>query len=361
MRAPLPSVGCAPRVAGPPPGTTACTRECERMSLWTPGGEHEVPDDRPGGERAPTSRRPRRHRPRAAHRRAGPGSRPMAQEMAEVRAAAPAVPAATVVANHVMGLYELAAIHLSSQPPNLGEGRVAIDAMAGVVEALEGRLGENEPVLRDALAQLRLAFVQLPERRAERRPDDDADARPGATLDGLPAAEPARRRRRSAPRCRRRWCAMPSAMAVQWNGQAVPSSAVDLARARAVVERGDRASRRDGASQWTILESGSSMMSVAPASLSAGISMLIAGLRDHRLHRVAAVAEQLRHGRRLHRRDAGRSPRRGRPRPTLSFTSTLPRASSTPSRSVLSWCMAWRLVGVGVGRRGWRSARCSSA
>ena len=71
------------------------------------------------------------------------------------------MPAGQVVANHVMGLYELAAIHLSSQPPNLAEGRVAIDAMAGVVEALEGRLGENEPVLRDALAQLRLAFVQL--------------------------------------------------------------------------------------------------------------------------------------------------------------------------------------------------------
>ena len=30
-----------------------------------------------------------------------------------------------------------------------------------MVEGLEGRLGENEHVLRDALAQLRLAFVQL--------------------------------------------------------------------------------------------------------------------------------------------------------------------------------------------------------
>ena len=38
---------------------------------------------------------------------------------------------------------------------------MAIDAMGGIVDALEGRLGENETVLRDALAQLRLAFVQL--------------------------------------------------------------------------------------------------------------------------------------------------------------------------------------------------------
>lgn len=85
----------------------------------------------------------------------------MAGQMAEVRQQLLSVPASTVVANHAMGLYELAAIHLSNQPPNLAEGRVAIDAMAGVVESLEGRLGENEGVLRDALAQLRLAFVQL--------------------------------------------------------------------------------------------------------------------------------------------------------------------------------------------------------
>jgi hypothetical protein len=85
----------------------------------------------------------------------------MAGQMAEVRAQLLQVPASTVVANHAMGLYELAAIHLSNQPATLEEGRVAIDAMGGVVEALEGRLGENEAVLRDALAQLRLAFVQL--------------------------------------------------------------------------------------------------------------------------------------------------------------------------------------------------------
>jgi hypothetical protein len=132
------------------------------MSLWTPGGEHDVPDDRPGGGAGPDQF--------ADFGDIDPDQltdeqraqlEAMAGEMAQVRAQLLSVPASTVVANHVMGLYELAAIHLSSQPPNLDEGRVAIDAMAGVVEALEGRLGENEPVLRDALAQLRLAFVQL--------------------------------------------------------------------------------------------------------------------------------------------------------------------------------------------------------
>ena len=129
------------------------------MSLWTPGGEHDVPRDAPDqlgdlgdfGDIDPEQLTDEQRAQLEA----------LAGEMAQVRAQLLAVPAATVVANHVMGLYELAAIHLSNPPPNLDEARVAIDAMAGVVEALEGRLGESEPVLTDALAQLRLAYVQI--------------------------------------------------------------------------------------------------------------------------------------------------------------------------------------------------------
>ena len=60
-----------------------------------------------------------------------------------------------------MGLFELAAIHLSHQPPQLGEASVAIDAMAALVESLGDRLGPNASVLRDALGQIRMAFVQV--------------------------------------------------------------------------------------------------------------------------------------------------------------------------------------------------------
>ncbi len=70
-------------------------------------------------------------------------------------------PAAVVVANHAVGLFQLAAIHLNHRPPNLAEGRVAIDAMAALVEGMAGRLGDEEQSLRDGLGQLRLAFVQL--------------------------------------------------------------------------------------------------------------------------------------------------------------------------------------------------------
>ena len=126
------------------------------MSLWTPGGEHEVPDDEPAGAFEPGGIDPDDLSDEDRARLEA-----MAEEMSAVRQQLLSVPAATVVANHAMGLYELAAIHLSAQPANLTEGRIAIDAMGGVVENLEGRLGENEHVLRDALAQLRLAFVQL--------------------------------------------------------------------------------------------------------------------------------------------------------------------------------------------------------
>jgi hypothetical protein len=71
------------------------------------------------------------------------------------------VPVATVIGNHVIGLFELAAIHLNAEPPHLEEARDAIDAMSAVVHTMEGRLGENEAVLRDALQNIQFAFVQV--------------------------------------------------------------------------------------------------------------------------------------------------------------------------------------------------------
>ena len=134
------------------------------MSLWTPDGEHRVEredadahDDEHvstefvSGEDPLAGLSPEEREQALA----------MAQEMDEVRRQLASVPAAVVVANHAMGLYELAAIHLSSQPAAFSEAQVAIDGMAAIVEGLEGRLGENEATLRDALSQLRMAFVQL--------------------------------------------------------------------------------------------------------------------------------------------------------------------------------------------------------
>jgi hypothetical protein len=70
-------------------------------------------------------------------------------------------PVELVIANHAMGLWELAALHLSERPPHLPEAQLAIDALSALVEGVTGRLGEGERALRDGLAEIRMAFVQI--------------------------------------------------------------------------------------------------------------------------------------------------------------------------------------------------------
>lgn len=84
--------------------------------------------------------------------------------LAEARQRLAEVPAEIVVANHAMGLFELAAIHLSTDPPNLVGSSLAIDALACLVDGLADRLGENSEVLADALANIRMAFVEVTNR-----------------------------------------------------------------------------------------------------------------------------------------------------------------------------------------------------
>ena len=96
--------------------------------------------------------------------------------MAEVRRQLAEVPASVVVANHAMGLYELAAIHLSSNPPDLAQAALSIDAFACLVDGLGDRIGENAPTLRDALGNIRIAFVQIKKQIIDAAAADDESA-----------------------------------------------------------------------------------------------------------------------------------------------------------------------------------------
>lgn len=96
----------------------------------------------------------------------------LADRLDELRRQLLGTPAEIVVANHAYGLFELAAIHLSQQPPRRDQARLAVDAMAALVEGLPGRLGEAERSLLDALAQIRLAFIQI----SESSPAGEAEA-----------------------------------------------------------------------------------------------------------------------------------------------------------------------------------------
>ncbi len=130
------------------------------MSLWTPGGEHPV--DRDGSDAAASpSPGPGAPAPPTMTSDQEADAQQIAAEMAQVREQLAQVPAAVVIANHAMGCYELAAIHLSNQPPRLDEAQVAIDAFGALLTAVQGRLGPDESSLTDALAQIRMAFVQV--------------------------------------------------------------------------------------------------------------------------------------------------------------------------------------------------------
>ena len=72
-----------------------------------------------------------------------------------------------LVARHAVGLWELAVLHLSpddDRPLRLDQAAMAIDAMGGIVDSLGDRLGAHASALRDALGQLRLAFVEVQQR-----------------------------------------------------------------------------------------------------------------------------------------------------------------------------------------------------
>jgi hypothetical protein len=122
-------------------------------TIWTPSGEH-VPEPEP------------EDRPEV------PGDEKFsAEEYEAARAELAAAPVADIVANHAIGLWQLAVLHLGldrpagadDEPakPDLAEARLAIDAMGALVEGLGEALGEHHKPLVDALAQLRLAFVQV--------------------------------------------------------------------------------------------------------------------------------------------------------------------------------------------------------
>ncbi len=173
-------------------------------SLWTPEGEHRVPrpgetgsgtagsagpgtPGSPGGPESPgtpgTPGGPQRKPPAARRAGAEPGTMSedelaTEEELLEVAKHLAAAPAEDVVANHCYGLFELAALHLSQQPPQLDKARLSIDALGLLVDGLGDRLGQHAKALTDGLSQLRLAFVRIAS--AASAPDEQADSEPGA-------------------------------------------------------------------------------------------------------------------------------------------------------------------------------------
>jgi len=101
---------------------------------------------------------------------------PTAEEveaLREVHTRLMATPVQDVVANHALGIWQLALVHLGVITPpdgapsvaDLAAAGFAIDAMAALVDGLGERFGGHEQVLRDALSQAQMLFVEVSEGR----------------------------------------------------------------------------------------------------------------------------------------------------------------------------------------------------
>ena len=128
-------------------------------SFWTPSGEHEVPGETSNAEPMPGLAGDPDIDPDTAAA--------MQQQLIEAQEQLLSVPAGQIVANHVIGLFELAALHLRVDPPNLEEARLPIDAMGILVEQRGDQLPEHQ-TLSAALHQIRLAFVEV-----QNQPEED--------------------------------------------------------------------------------------------------------------------------------------------------------------------------------------------
>ncbi len=121
-------------------------------TFWTPSGERPIPRDEPSAS-PPPGRPPAAEHAEVSEEELQAELRAMQEQMLRT-------PAAIVVANHCIGLVELAALHLGQQPPNLADAQVAIDALSGMLDAVGPRMGDNGPPLRQALNQMRMAFIE---------------------------------------------------------------------------------------------------------------------------------------------------------------------------------------------------------
>jgi hypothetical protein len=91
------------------------------------------------------------------------------EELLRARAELASIPVADIIANHAIGLQQLAVLHLLPDPdlegtprePRLAEAGLAIDALGALVDTLGDRLAPHHDALREAVSQLRLAFVEL--------------------------------------------------------------------------------------------------------------------------------------------------------------------------------------------------------
>jgi hypothetical protein len=98
-------------------------------SIWTPSGEHFPEKDEASGGGSPLS-------PPGDTDFTEPSPEEAEAAVEAMRAQLAHTPSDIVVANHCYGLFELAAIYLSQDPPALFQARLPIDALGYLLDGL---------------------------------------------------------------------------------------------------------------------------------------------------------------------------------------------------------------------------------
>jgi Domain of unknown function (DUF1844) len=99
-------------------------------------------------------------------------------QLEQLREQLASVSAGDVVAEAALSLIALAYVRLGIPPEqharfrDLDAARLLVDALGGMLSATEGRLGPPEPSLREALANLRLAYAANAGGGAPRNPPE---------------------------------------------------------------------------------------------------------------------------------------------------------------------------------------------
>lgn len=91
--------------------------------------------------------------------------------MMRARQEAASVPASEVLSGYLMQLFDHVVIYLQAEPPAFAEAATMIEAMRSMLDGVGDRLGENGPVLREALGQAQMVFVQVKNAAAEAAPE----------------------------------------------------------------------------------------------------------------------------------------------------------------------------------------------
>lgn len=122
------------------------------MSIWTPSGEHEISQEQPGEtdnpNLPPDQLSPEEHEV-------------LTKEFEETRKRIAESPPEQIIATHVIGLRELAFIHLSKETPDLEGARLAINALAGIVNEVGDELGEYTEPIKGILNEIQMAYVKI--------------------------------------------------------------------------------------------------------------------------------------------------------------------------------------------------------